>query len=84
MSSANVLGELESVDASELPSETIQLLVAAAIKLYMSKRESGCDFLPVQPDALTATDVSVTALGLLRSAQLEPFELTLWGRFGQL
>ena len=87
MSSADVsecLGVLESFDADELEPLAIQRLVAAAIKLYMTKRESGCEFLPVQDDALTATDVSVTTLGLLKSAQLEPFELTLWGRFGQI
>jgi len=74
----------ESTSAEALDPSTIQRLVGAAIKLYMAKREAGCDFTPVQDGALTATDVSVTALGLLKSAQLEPFELTLWGRFGQL
>src|SRR5262249_37763896 len=74
----------ESAQADALEASTIQRLMSAAIKLYMAKREAGCDFLPVQDGALTATEVSVTTLGLLKSAKLEPFELTLWGRFGQL
>ena len=67
-----------------LPIETIQRLVSTAVKLYMAKREAGCDFDPVAEGVLTATDVSETATGLLRAVRLEPFELGWWRRFGQL
>ena len=67
-----------------LSTETIQRLVSTAVKLYMAKREAGCDFDPVAQGVLTATDVSETATGLLRAVRLEPFELGWWRRFGQL
>jgi hypothetical protein len=77
----NVLAT-NQIDA--LPIETIQRLVSTAVKLYMAKREAGCDFDPVAEGVLTATDVSETATGLLRAVRLEPFELGWWRRFGQL
>jgi hypothetical protein len=68
----------------DLPPETIQRLVSSVVKLYIAKRESGCDFDPVAEGDLTATEVSETASGLLRAVKLEPFELGWWRRLGQL
>jgi hypothetical protein len=75
---------LATNEIDALPIETIQRLVSSAVKLYMAKREAGCEFDPVAEGVLTATDVSETATGLLRAARLEPFELGWWRRFGQL
>jgi hypothetical protein len=77
-------GLLESSQINALPPRTIQRLVSAAVKLYMAKREAGCDFDPIEEGDLTATEVSETATGLLRAVRLEPFELGWWRRFGQL
>jgi len=77
-------GLLDTSQVDALPPRTIQRLVSAAVKLYIAKRESGCDFDPVEEGDLTATDVSETATGLLRAVRLEPFELGWWRRFGQL
>jgi hypothetical protein len=78
-------GLLEAnVDMDALPPRTIQRLVSTAVKLYIAKREAGCDFDPVEEGDLTATEVSETATGLLRAVRLEPFELGWWRRFGQL
>jgi hypothetical protein len=68
----------------DLPPETIQRLLSSVVKLYIAKRESGCDFDPVAEGDLTATEVSETASGLLRAVKLEPFELGWWRRLGQL
>ena len=75
---------LETGDVDGLEPRTVQQLVATAIKLYMAKREGGCEFNPVGEGDLTATDVSVTASGLLQAVRLEPFELTLWAKFGRI
>jgi hypothetical protein len=75
---------LAANDVQDLPPETIQRLVTGVVKLYIAKRESGCDFDPVAEGQLTATEVSETASGLLRAVRLEPFELGWWRRFGQL
>ena len=75
---------LEAGEVEGLEPRAIQQLVATAIKLYMAKREGGCEFNPVGEGDLTATDVSVTASGLLQAVRLEPFELTLWAKFGRI
>jgi hypothetical protein len=88
MSSADALRTLEDVlansDVEALAPEMIQRLVSTAVKLYIAKRETGCNFDPVAEGDLTATEVSETASGLLRSVRLEPFELGWWRRLGQL
>jgi hypothetical protein len=61
-----------------LPPEALQALIAAACRLYAARREAGEQFLPVAKNALPATDVMVTASGLLRTADLAAFELGMW------
>ena len=61
-----------------LPAETLQALIAAACRLYAARREAGEQFMPVAHNALAATDVMVTASGLLRAADLAAFELGMW------
>ena len=61
-----------------LPAEALQTLIAAACRLYAARREAGEQFTPVARHALSATDVMVTASGLLRAADLAAFELGLW------
>jgi hypothetical protein len=61
-----------------LPAETLQALIAAACRLYAARREAGEEFTPVARNALAATDVMVTASGLLRAADLAAFELGMW------
>ena len=61
-----------------LPAETLQALIAAACRLYAAHREAGERFTPVAKNALAATDVMVTASGLLRAADLAAFELGMW------
>jgi hypothetical protein len=61
-----------------LPAETLQALIAAACRLYAARREAGEQFTPVARNALAATDVMVTASGLLRAADLAAFELGMW------
>ena len=87
MSSAEAEAAVRAVErvlADDLPPETIQRLVSTAVKLYIAKRETGCDFDPVAEGDLTATEVTETASGLLRAVRIEPFELGWWRRFGQL
>jgi hypothetical protein len=57
---------------------SLQKLIAAACRLYRARREGGEDIWPVPRNSLTATDVMVTASGLLKSADLAVFELGMW------
>ena len=66
-------GKLDLVTA-----DALQALIAAACRLYAARREAGEQFTPVAHNALAATDVMVTASGLLRAADLAAFELGMW------
>ncbi len=65
--------ELDVVSA-----EALQKLIAAASRLYTARREAGEQFTPVPQKSISATDVMVTASGLLKAADLAVFELGMW------
>jgi hypothetical protein len=58
--------------------EALQKLIAAVCRVYTARREAGEQFAPVPKNSITATDVMITASGLLRSADLAVFELGMW------
>jgi hypothetical protein len=61
-----------------LTAEALQKLIAAACRLYAARREAGEQLTPVPKNSLAATDVMVTASGLLQAANLAVFELGMW------
>ncbi|MFN4282596.1 MAG: hypothetical protein ACK4NA_08150 [Alphaproteobacteria bacterium] len=70
---------LRAGDLSALPAEPLQQLIAAVAKAYSAKREAGEQFHPVsRAGRLTPTDIMVMANGLLRSGNLQIFELGMW------
>jgi len=70
---------LRADDLSAIPAEPLQQLIAAAAKAYSAKREAGEQFHPVsRAGRLTPTDIMVMANGLLRSGNLQIFELGMW------
>ena len=66
-------GKLDLVSA-----EALQAVIAAACRLYTARVDAGEQFTPVAPRSLSATDVMVTASGLLRAVDLAVFELGMW------
>lgn len=62
-----------------LSKDALQALMAAACKAYAAQVDAGEQVLPL-PDrgGATATDVMITASGLLRAANLAVFELGMW------
>jgi len=66
-------GKLEVVSA-----EALQKLIAAACRVYTARREAGEQFMPIPKNSISATDVMVTASGLLKAADLAVFELGMW------
>src|SRR4029453_8847317 len=62
-----------------LSKEALQALMAAVCKTYAAHVEAGEDLLPLpQRGGATATDVMITASGLLKAANLAVFELGMW------
>ncbi len=66
-------GKLDMVSA-----EALQKLIAAACRVYTARTEAGEQFTPVPKNSISATDVMVTASGLLKAADLAVFELGMW------
>jgi len=76
-------GEIERAFASGqrdlLSTEALQVLMAAVCKVYGARVEAGEQLLPLpERGGATATDVMVTASGLLKAANLAVFELGMW------
>lgn len=66
-------------DLEGLPNESLQKLMAAAVKAYSAKREAGETFLPVSTAGrVTPTDIMLTSSQLLRAGNLQVFELGMW------
>jgi hypothetical protein len=66
-------GKLDMVTA-----EALQKLIAAACRVYTARTEAGEQFMPIPKNSISATDVMVTASGLLKAADLAVFELGMW------
>lgn len=66
-------GKLDLVSA-----EALQKLMAAACRVYTARLEAGDQIMPVPKNSISATDVMVTASGLLKAADLAVFELGMW------
>jgi hypothetical protein len=66
-------GRLDLVSA-----DALQSLIAAACRVYSARTEAGEQFTPVPKHSISATDVMLTASGLLRAADLAVFELGMW------
>ena len=59
--------------------EALQALMAAVCKTYAAQVEAGEQVLPLpRRGGATATEVMVTASGLLKAANLAVFELGMW------
>lgn len=67
-------------DTRALSDETIQRLITAGIRLFAHKVEQeGRHFSPLTgPDAVTPTDAAVTVTELLRTVNLNLFDLSMW------
>ena len=66
-------GKLDTVST-----EALQKLIAAACRVYTARVEAGEQFTPIARNSISATDVMVTASGLLKAADLAVFELGMW------
>jgi hypothetical protein len=58
--------------------EALQKLIAAVCRVYTARRQAGEEFAPVQKNSISATDVMITASGLLKATDLAVFELGMW------
>ena len=79
---AQIRALVERGDVAEMPPEAAQALLTAAVKLYVAKREADEEFDPFVDDSVTATEVVIAATSMIKAADLQLFELSLWSGFG--
>jgi hypothetical protein len=76
---AEIERALASGQRDLLSTPALQALMAAACKTYAARVDAGEEVLPLpQRGGATATDVMITASGLLKAANLAVFELGMW------
>ncbi len=75
---ATLMRSLVDNKLDTVSAEALQKLMAAACRVYTARREAGEQFTPVPTNSISATDVMVTASGLLKAADLAVFELGMW------
>ena len=77
---ARTLGaEVERDGAAEVPLREMQELFALLVRAYAARRENVEIAAPFAPqDEVSATDVAVTATGMLEAAEMAVFELSMW------
>jgi hypothetical protein len=85
----NAIGLLASAASDpdlQIDEQDLQRLMAASVRLYVSRLERGDAGLPIPPahipDAPTATEVLVTVTHMLAAADIELFELGMWQTWG--
>ena len=76
---AEIERALASGHRDVLSTPALQALMAAVCKSYAARVDGGEEVLPLpQRGGATATDVMITASGLLKAANLAVFELGMW------
>jgi hypothetical protein len=76
---AEIERALASGQRDLLSTPALQALMAAACKSYAARVDAGEEVLPLPArGGATATDVMITASGLLKAANLAVFELGMW------
>jgi hypothetical protein len=85
---ARVLAETDRLLASgsvgEVPDAAVQDLLLAAVRLFSAKRDLGTRLPAFPKNAVTPTDVAVTAVAMTEAVNLELFELALWNGWSNI
>ena len=70
---------LQSGKLSAMPDEALQRVLAAAVKLYAAKcEERGAELPPFGAQPVTATETVTAICALMRAADLNFFDLSMW------
>lgn len=70
---------VEREQIQDISDRDLQLLFASVVRAYAAKHDNNPDLLPFrQSDNVTATDVAVSATGMLNASEIAVFELGMW------
>ncbi len=68
-----------------LDDEALGQALAAAVRLYVAKAETGARLMPFgRNSAVTATEIAVAAMAMLDAGRMEIFELGLWEQWSNI
>ena len=85
---ARVLAAVDAALANgtvgDVPDEAAQQLLLAAVRLFAAKRDLGGRLEAFGVNAVTPTEVAVTAVALTQAVNLELFELALWNGWSNI
>jgi hypothetical protein len=74
-----VTSALDRSELDAIPDEALRQVLTAAVKAYAAKAEAGEEELaPFEADAVTATEIVVTACAMIRAADLNLFDVAMW------
>ena len=75
-----VIKALSEGNTENIPAETVQKLLTAGAKLYCRKLTDEDDYFPPfrTEDMVTATEAVVAIAEMMRSADLNTFDLAMW------
>ena len=70
---------LQRGEPDAISDQTLQQVLAAAVRVYAAKAERrGGDAKPFADGSVTATEAIVAACGMIRAADLNPFDVAMW------
>jgi hypothetical protein len=74
-----VTAALERGEADAIPDHALRQVLTAAVKAYAAKVEaSEGELAPFDADTVTATETVVTACAMIRTADLNLFDIAMW------
>ena len=70
---------LQRGEPDAIPDQALHAVLAAAVRVYAAKAERrGGEVKPFAEGAVTATEAVVAACGMIRTADLNPFDVAMW------
>ena len=75
---ARRLQAMSPEQAGALPPADLQAVLAALIRLYAARSQAGDRFPPFTDAGVSPTEVLIMASAILRTANIELFELGMW------
>ena len=74
-----VAAALSRGEADAIPQAALRRVLTAAVKAYAAKAEAAeGELAPFDPDQVTATETAVTACAMIRTADLNLFDIAMW------
>jgi hypothetical protein len=70
---------LQRGEPDAIPDQVLHEVLAAAVRVYAAKAERRGGYVkPFADGAVTATEAIVAACGMIRAADLNPFDVAMW------